>query len=192
MNRPALILASASPRRSGLLAELGIPFTVVVPEVSEVEDPDLDPTEMVTRNAALKAEAVSRLHPSALVLGADTTVHLEGQALNKPRDLDEARRMLARLSGRTHRVHTGVAIRRGLPAWRADRVAVSEVTFRELTPGQIEDYLARVPVLDKAGAYAIQEEGERIVAGFRGSRSNIIGLPLETVKQILTECGLHD
>lgn len=192
MNHPDLILASASPRRSELLAELGIPFTVVAPDVSEVEDPEIDPTEMVARNAALKAEAISRLHPFALVLGADTTVHLDGQALNKPRDLDEARRMLSRLSGRTHRVHTGIAFRRGDPAWRADQVAVSEVTFRELTPGEIEDYLERVPVLDKAGAYAIQEEGERIVAGFRGSRSNIIGLPLETVKQILTECGLHD
>src|ERR1700733_5917283 len=105
------ILASASPRRRELLARLGVPFEVVVAEVDEHEDPETDPRVMVAHNAALKAEWVSGRHPEAIVLGADTTVFLEGKAINKPGDLEEARSMLRRLSGRTHTVFTGIAVR---------------------------------------------------------------------------------
>ncbi len=189
--RPArLILASASPRRRELLAGLGVPFEVVVAEVTEHEESSTDPRVMVAHNAALKADWVAARHPDAIVLGADTTVFLDGHALNKPRDAADARAMLRRLSGRTHTVFTGLAVRRAKDGLRIDEGVTSEVTFRVLDEPTIETYLARVPTLDKAGGYGIQDHGELIVAGYRGSFTNIVGLPVETTKQILTRCGL--
>lgn len=187
---PRLILASASPRRRELLASLGIAFDVIVAEITEHEDPATDPQVMVAHNAALKAEWVAQRHPDALVLGADTTVHLDGTALNKPRDLEEARTMLRRLSGRTHTVYTGLAVRRLTDRVSIDDGVASEVTFKSLDDATIEEYVSRVHVLDKAGGYAIQEHGNLIVASYGGSWSNIVGLPLESAKQILTRCGL--
>lgn len=185
-----LILASASPRRRELLAELGVAFEVVVAEITEHEEASTDPRVMVAHNAALKADWVAARHPEALVLGADTTVFIENQALNKPRDLAEARAMLWRLSGRTHTVFTGLAVRRERDGLRIDEGVASEVTFKTLDEATIEAYLARVHTLDKAGGYAIQEHGDLIVAGYRGSFTNIVGLPMETTKHILTRCGL--
>jgi septum formation protein len=185
-----LILASASPRRRELLAGLGVPFEVVVAEVTEHEESSTDPRTMVAHNAALKADWVAARNPDALVLGADTTVFIDQHALNKPRDLAEARVMLRRLSGRTHTVFTGLAVRRRRDGLAIDEGVASEVTFKPLDDATIEDYLSRVNTLDKAGGYAIQEQGESIVAAHRGSFSNIVGLPLETTKQILTRCGL--
>lgn len=185
-----LILASASPRRRELLAQLGVAFEIVPAQVVEHEDPNSEPRAMVAHNAALKADWVAARHPEAFVLGADTTVFLDGTVLNKPADLDDARRMLRRLAGRTHTVFTGLALRRAKDGLRLDRGEESRVTFHPYGEAEIEDYLRRVNVLDKAGAYAIQEGAERIVAGHTGSFSNIVGLPLETTKQILTEGGL--
>jgi septum formation protein len=192
MTAPAfpLILASASPRRRELLASLGVPFEVVTAAVEEHEDPATDPRVMVARNAALKADWVAARRPDALVLGADTTVFLDGAALNKPRDAADARAMLRRLSGRTHTVFTGLALRREADGLRHDDHAASEVTFRVLNDALIEAYLARVHTLDKAGGYAIQEHGDMIVAGRTGSLTNIIGLPLENVQQLLARAGL--
>ena len=186
-----LILASASPRRRELLAELGVPFEVVVAEVIEHEDSSTDPRVMVAHNAALKAEWVAARHPDAVVLGADTTVFIDGCALNKPADLAAARDMLRRLSGRTHTVFTGVAVRRQRDGLKIDEGVASEVTFRTLDEPAIDAYLAQVHTLDKAGGYAIQEHGELIVAHYRGSLTNIVGLPVETTKQILTRCCLR-
>ena len=185
-----LILASASPRRRELLTQLGVAFDVVVAEVTEHEEASTDPRVMVAHNAALKADWVAARHPRAVVLGADTTVFIAGTALNKPRDGAEARAMLRRLSGRTHTVFTGLAVRRAEDGLCIDEGVASEVTFKVLDEAVIETYLARVNTLDKAGGYAIQEHGELIVAGQRGSRTNIIGLPIESTKQILTRCGL--
>ena len=190
MSMPRLVLASASPRRRELLAQLGVPFDVITAEVEEHEDPTTDPRAMVTHNAALKADWVAERHPEAFVLGADTTVFIEGHALNKPADLAEARTMLQRLSGRTHTVFTGVALRRKFTGLQIDRGVASEVTFKTLDEATITDYLAKVHVLDKAGSYAIQEHGDMIIAKQEGSLSNIIGLPLEATKQILTNAGL--
>ena len=191
MSGPArLILASASPRRRELLAQLGVTFEVIPAQVVEHEDPSSEPRAMVAHNAAIKADWVAARHPDAFVLGADTTVFIDGAVLNKPADLDDARRMLRRLSGRTHTVFTGLALRRARDGLRLDRGEESRVTFHPFGAAEIEDYLRRVNVLDKAGAYAIQEGAERIVAGHTGSFSNIVGLPLETTKQILTEGGL--
>ena len=185
-----LILASASPRRRELLGQLGVPFEIVVADVTEHEEASTDPRVMVAHNAALKAEWVSARHPNAVVLGADTTVFIEGVALNKPGDGAEARAMLRRLSGRTHTVFTGLALRRASDGLRIDEGVASDVTFKAFDETVIEDYLARVHTLDKAGGYAIQEHRELLGAEYRGSLTNIIGLPVETTKQILTQCGL--
>ena len=142
---------------------------------------------MVAHNAALKADWVARLHSDAVVLGADTTVFLDGQAINKPRDLDEARSMLRHLSGREHTVYTGVAVRRLSTGLRIDEGVSSQVQFKPFGDAVIEDYLQLVNTLDKAGAYSIQEQTDLIIAGYRGSFSNIMGLPMEATKQILTK-----
>ena len=186
-----LLLASASPRRRELLAQLGVPFEVVVAQVTEHEEASTDPRVMVAHNAALKADWVAKRHPEAFVLGADTTVFIDHHALNKPRDLAEARAMLRRLSGRTHPVFTGLALRRRQERLAIDEGVASEVTFKPLDESAIETYLARVNPLDKAGGYAIQEHGDLIVAGYTGSFTNIVGLPIEATKQILTRCGLR-
>ena len=190
MHSARLILASASPRRRELLGQLGVPFEVVVAEVTEHESPDSDPRHMVAHNAALKAEWVAARHPDAVVLGADTTVFVGQTVLNKPRDAADARAMLRMLSGSTHTVFTGLALRCPARNLRLDLGVASEVTFKTLDEAVIELYLSRVNTLDKAGGYAIQEHGELIVAGFRGSLTNIVGLPLEETKQILTRAGL--
>ncbi len=184
------ILASASPRRRDLLAGLGVCFDVMVADVMEHEDPALDPRVMVARNSALKADHVAAKHPGAWVLGADTTVFIDGHALNKPADLDAARSMLRRLSGRTHTVFTGVALRHGTRGVREDFGVASEVDFRALADADIEEYLRRVHVLDKAGAYGIQEHGELLVAARRGSLSNIMGLPQDEMRDLLTRHGI--
>ncbi len=187
---PRLILASASPRRRELLAELGLPFTVVVAAVTEHEEPTTPPRALVAHNAALKAEWVADRHPDAWVLGADTTVYIDDTALNKPRDASEARAMLRRLSGRTHTVFTGLALRQRTSGYADETGDTSEVIFLPLTEAMITAYLAKVHTLDKAGGYGIQEERDLIVAGWKGSFSNIMGLPVEATKQILTKAGL--
>ncbi len=184
------ILASASPRRKQLLGELGLSFDVIVAEVTEHEDPDTDPRHMVTHNAALKAEWVATRHPAAWVLGADTTVFIDNTALNKPADLAEARAMLKRLAGRTHTVFTGVALRNVARNVSLDEGVTSEVTFKAFDDAVIDAYFQVVNPLDKAGAYGIQEGRELIIEGWRGSFSNIMGLPMEATKQILSGCGL--
>jgi septum formation protein len=188
--RHRLILASASPRRKELLAQLGLPFEVIPADVTEHEAPDADPHEMVRHNAALKADWVAARHPDATVIGADTTVFIDRTVLNKPRDAAEARAMLRLLRGRTHTVFTGLALRRPRDGLQLDRGVASEVTFRAFDDVTLELYLTRVHTLDKAGGYAIQESGEMIVAGYTGSLTNIVGLPVEEMKQILTLAGL--
>lgn len=188
--QPRLVLASASPRRKQLLGELGLQFDVIVAEVTEHEDPETDPRTMVTHNAALKADWVATRYPDAFILGADTTVLIDQRVLNKPADLNEARAMLKRLAGRTHTVFTGVALRHVGRAIAVDEGVTSQVTFKAFDDKVIDAYFQIVNPLDKAGAYGIQEGRELIVAGWEGSFSNIMGLPMELVKQILTINGL--
>jgi septum formation protein len=185
-----LILASASPRRRELLAQLGYDFDVIPAEVVEHEAADADPREMVRHNAALKADWVAARHPEATVIGADTTVFVGQTVLNKPRDTADARAMLRMLSGTTHTVFTGLAVRRLQDGLKLDQGVASEVTFKTYDEATIELYLSRVHTLDKAGGYAIQEHSELIVAGYTGSLTNIVGLPLEEMKQLLTQAGL--
>ena len=185
-----LILASASPRRTELLREAGIPHRVLVAAVTEHEDPTTDPAKMVLHNARLKAAAVSRLHPDALVLGSDTTVALGDRALNKPTDLAESRAMLRSLSGREHTVHTGVCLL--CPARGIDEShdVTAWVRFRDLAEDDITRYQSLVNTLDKAGAYGIQQGKEIIIADFQQPISTIMGLPVEFVKARLASLGV--
>jgi septum formation protein len=186
------LLASASPRRTELLRAAGIPHTVEVAAVTEHEDPRTDPREMVLHNARLKAAAVARLHPDALVLGADTTVALGDRALNKPADLAESRAMLRSLSGREHVVHTGVCLL--CPALGLEEVhdVTAWVRFRPLSEEDITRYQAMVNTLDKAGAYGIQEGREIIIAAFQAPISTIMGLPVEFVATRLSSLGVRE
>lgn len=183
------ILASGSPRRRELLGRFVANFRVEVPQVEEWEPAEADPVEQVEWNARVKMRAVARRNPAALIVAADTTVALGRTLLAKPVDLVDARRMLGRLSGRKHHVFTGVAIF----CDGRERVfhECSEVAFRELDDEAIEDYVQTVEVLDKAGAYAIQDGGERIVAGWQGSFENIMGLPIQRLARELVQMGVN-
>jgi septum formation protein len=184
------ILASASPRRTELLRDAGLMHRVVVAAVTEHEDPSTDPAEMVLHNARLKASAVSRLHPDALVLGSDTTVALGDRALNKPADLAESRAMLRSLSGREHTVHTGVCLL--CPSLGIDEShdVTAWVRFRVLSDEDITRYQSLVNTLDKAGAYGIQEGREIIIDDYQRPVSTIMGLPVEFVKARLASLGV--
>ena len=181
MPLPDIVLASASPRRRELLAQAGIVFVCEPAHVDETVLPGEAPEVAVVRLAELKAAAISARHPARLVLGADTMVVCDGQALGKPADLAEARAMLRHLSDKPHVVLTGVALLRQSPAHRDVWFASTRVRFKPLTDAAIEAYLQRVHVLDKAGAYAIQEHGGLIVDHIEGRLSNVIGLPVEEV-----------
>ena len=185
MNPPPLILASASPRRAELLRQLKLDFQILPSDAKEIFDEQLSPLELCQLNAHLKARAVAKKNPDSLVLGADTLVFLDGEIMGKPADIADARRMLTRLQDRTHQVVTGVSLIH-LRAHRESMFAIgTDVTFRQLTIEQINDYIAKVNPLDKAGAYAIQEHGDMIVAEISGSFSNVIGLPVERLKEEL-------
>ncbi len=189
--RCPVILASASPRRKELLAGMGIEFTPVSAEVEEISScSGLPAEEIARRNACLKAAAVSDLHPDSLVIGSDTIVVCSCRIFGKPQTADEAVSMLKTLSGREHEVMSGVALickERGL-----DRsfVEISRVVFKELSDDTIREYMAKVNVMDKAGAYAIQEHGELILSRLDGSLSNVIGLPVERLQHELLQTGL--
>ena len=176
-----IVLASASPRRRELLHGAGIRFVCHPADVDEALRHEEEPAAAVQRLARAKAAAVAGAFPHEIVLGADTLVVLDGQALGKPRDLDDARRMFRMLSGRTHQVMTGVSLLRLRSPHEETWCCVTDVTFRELSAMAVEEYLDKVHVLDKAGAYAIQECGEMIVSGICGLRSNVVGLPVEEV-----------
>jgi septum formation protein len=182
-----VVLASGSPRRKELLAQLRVRFAIVVPDVDESPHPGERAVDYVGRIAAAKVQAVAA-PPDALVIAADTTVEIDGDILVKPADNADAAGMLRRLSARTHQVHTGVALRRG--ADHADEVVTSLVTFSPLTPAMIEWYVATGEPLDKAGAYALQGAGGAFVDRVRGSVSNIVGLPLATVVRLAHGLGV--
>ena len=182
---PSFILASASPRRSELLRQLKLEFEVVPSDALEVYDDHLSPQELCQLNAHRKARVVSKKIPDALVMGADTLVFLDRKIFGKPADLTEAKKMLLQLQGKTHQVVTGVSLIH-LRAHKERVFAVStDVTFRSLKPEQIDEYFKKVNPLDKAGAYAIQENGDLIVSEISGSFSNVVGLPIERVEDEL-------
>jgi septum formation protein len=175
-----LILASASPRRAELLRAAGITFEVIVADVDETPRADEQAAGYVQRLAVEKARAVMPRAAGRPVLAADTVVVVDGAILGKPRDDDDARRMLRLLSGRMHTVLTGVALGEDV------RVASTVVEFVPLSTSEIDWYVASGEPGDKAGAYAIQGLASRFVARIDGSYSNVVGLPVALVYEMLT------
>jgi len=210
MSSASLILASGSPRRSQLLREWGYGFQVLVPEVTEFDDPAIPIRELTARNARLKADAVARDlsrsrtgpdagHPAGqpdglanqvtaashatVLVAADTLVLLGDRVLSKPRDLAEAGEMLKALVGRSHQVFTAVTVLGTEKIWEFS--VTTEVTFLPLTPEEQEAYHRLIDPLDKAGAYAAQDHGEMIIAGMRGSFTKVMCLPMERLSEVL-------
>ena len=185
-----IILASASPRRRELLERIGITgFTVAAPNVDESVEPGLSPADMVEELSLRKARAAAEnFGPEDLIIAADTVVALDGAVLGKPRDRDDAFAMLSALSGRENRVYTGITVLRGGKA--VTQHEETAVTFRELSPDEIRGYIATGEPLDKAGAYGIQGVGALLVSGIRGDYSNVMGLPVFRLGQILRGFGL--
>jgi len=187
---PRLILASASPRRRELLQRAGVAFTVVPSNTLEAAQVGETPDAYTLRVAAEKALDVARRHPGTWVLGADTIVEIDGEVLGKPRDETEGKRMLHRLSGRTHRVITAFVLVDGGGQVRASQVVISTVTFKPLSEAQIQEYLATGESFDKAGAYAVQGLGASLIERVAGSYTNVVGLPLDEVVAVLRAAGL--
>ncbi|MEX1045764.1 MAG: Maf family protein [Chthoniobacterales bacterium] len=179
MSGPTVVLASGSPRRRDLLREAGLNFTVSPASAPEIHDPVLGLAGLVMANARAKALEAAAQHPRSIVIGADTLVWLDGQPLGKPAGAEDAAEMLGRLSGRVHEVATGVHLLRLEPRVQVEFHEITRVRFRRLGADHIRAYLTRVDVLDKAGAYALQEHGEMLVESLEGSRSNVVGLPVE-------------
>ncbi len=179
-----MILASRSPRRAELLAAAGIPFEVLAADIDETPHAPETPAAYVERLAIDKARAVFALRPEARVLGADTTVTIDGEILGKPMDEDDARRMLRLLSGRPHVVHTGVALVSGDGVRSA--VETTRVWFSVMTDEDISWYIATGEPVDRAGAYAIQGLASRFIPRIEGSYSNVVGLPVALVSSILS------
>ncbi len=171
------ILASQSPRRRELLSLLFDSFAVCPADIDETLRADQPLAQEVQRLAAEKALAAAKAHPDAVAIGSDTLVELDGSVFGKPRDAQDAHRMLSLLSGRTHRVWTGAAV--VLPGCGADTLLnVTEVTFRTLSEAEIAAYVATGEPLDKAGAYGIQGKGALLVAGICGDYYSVMGLPV--------------
>ncbi len=188
----SLILASASPRRKDLLQEHGYRVRIQPAEIQELTPEHLTVGEITLFNAKLKAGFVAAQEPGELVLAADTLVSFEGHILGKPNDLEEAFSMLSLLAGKTHEVFSGVWLCRqrpgasGTPGVQARGfIEASRVTFRPMSPDEIREYMARIGPLDKAGAYAAQENELGLIQSVQGSWTNVIGLPMETLNAIL-------
>jgi septum formation protein len=189
MKKDFVYLASASPRRSELLRQIGVRFTVRAAAIAEDPLPGEQPEAYVARLAAAKAEAVwAAVADSLPVLGADTAVVLDGALLGKPETPAEAAAMLERLSGRTHRVLTAVAVRH---AGGVDTLlSASEVRFRATTPAERLAYCATGEPFDKAGGYGIQGRAAVFVEDLKGSYSGVVGLPLFETAALLARCGI--
>ncbi len=185
MSRSTLVLASASPRRRVLLAEYGYTATVQPTQVEESEASWLSVPELVLLNARRKSASLWGAGQETVVLGVDTLVCLDGRALGKPADLSCAARMLGSLSGRTHQVYSGVYLACVAQGRFVGFVEKTDVTFLPLGPGQISHYLTLIDPLDKAGGYAAQDHGDKIIASTLGSWTNILGLPMETLGRTL-------
>ena len=185
-----IILASNSPRRRELLGQMGVrDFAVLAPNVDETVEDGLSPAQMVEELSLRKARAAAgRAGADDLIIAADTVVALEGKVLGKPRDEEDAFAMLSALSGREHRVYTGVTVIRGGRA--VTEHEETAVAFREIPAGEIRGYIAIGEPMDKAGAYGIQGLGALLVSGIRGDYCNVVGLPVFRLGRILSEFGV--
>jgi septum formation protein len=187
-----LILASSSPRRRELLAQVGLTFEVIPAHIDETRLAAEKPTAYVQRLALEKAQTIHSMHPNTFVLGADTTVEIDGHALEKPTDRADAERMLRALSGRTHHVHTGLALLSPLqPSEPAQRthLETTSVTFSSIDEADLQHYLDSNEPYDKAGAYGIQGYAARWIPRIDGDYFNVMGLPLATTVRLLHQLG---
>jgi septum formation protein len=198
-NKPGLILASSSPRRQELLREIGIPFQVHAANINEDQIAGESPIDYALRLAREKAQAVAAQYPQSYVLGADTIVVIDGEVLGKPKDHADAARMLRLLSGRAHEVTTAVSLitpNTVTPSTIAQgtlaetRASTTKVYFREIAEAEIQQYVAGGEPMDKAGAYAIQGGASRWTDRIEGEFSNVVGLPLSLVTEMLKTTGL--
>jgi septum formation protein len=191
MTAPAIILASASPRRRELLGRLGLPFTIVPGDIDETPPAGLAPTDVALYLARAKAAVIATRHPDQVVLGADTVVAIntpKPTMLEKPGDAAEATWMLQTLRGRWHQVSTGIAVVHG-GATLSD-VVTADVLMGDYSDEEIASYIASGEPYDKAGGYAVQGLGGRLVAAVRGSELTVVGLPLHRVAQLLQAAGV--
>ena len=186
----SIILASQSPRRRELLAQMGVPQFEVVPALGEeIASPGLSPAQLVEVLSRQKAEEVAvQAGPDDVVIAADTVVAVDGAVLGKPRDPADAARMLSLLSGRAHTVYTGVTVRRGTFSRTAHEA--TQVRFRPLTQSEISAYIATGEPMDKAGAYGIQGRGCALVEGIDGNYHNVVGLPTCLLAGMLRQVGI--
>lgn len=182
-----LVLASASPRRKELLSLMGIAFSVCAVDVDEHLSGS--PDQVVMELARRKAHAAAALHPGETVLGADTLVHCQGETLGKPRDEEDAMRMLRMLSGCGNDVFTGVCVIDGVTGEESVRCDCSHVQFVTLSEGAMRLYVQSNEPMDKAGAYGVQGMGGMFVSSVEGSPSNVIGLPMHLVRRMLQRIG---
>ncbi len=184
-----LLLASQSPRRAEILRSVGWPFETFSVEIDESVEAAESPVQYVERLAQGKAEAAARLYPSRLVLGADTTVVVDGAILGKPRDTEDARRMLKSLRGRWHEVLTGVALVRSVGGEMLRRVAHerTRVRFAKMSEQEIDWYVATGEPTDKAGAYAVQGRAALFIEAIEGDYWNVVGLPVRLVYKLSCE-----
>jgi len=186
-----IVLASASPRRSQLMQEIGLKFDVMPSQVAEGDISASCPEELVMRLAHAKAADVAGRIQSGIVIGADTVVVAGGQILGKPVDLDDAAKMLRALSGREHQVYSGVAVIDAESGRSLIDYEATAVRFRQLSEAAIQRYVATGEPMDKAGAYAIQGLGSLLVTGICGDYNCVVGLPLGKLAIMLTEFGVH-
>jgi len=184
------ILASSSPRRRELLGSIGLRFDIIPSEIPEQRGQAETPEEYVARLSREKARAVAEKNPSRWVIAADTTVALDDHILEKPADAEDAKRMLAMIAGHTHVVYTGVTLKRLDQNYLDTHVATSEVRMLPMTAHDIEWYVKTGEPLDKAGAYAAQGVGGMFIDSIHGSYTNVVGLPLALLFQMLRKAGI--
>lgn len=184
------ILASASPRRRELLTSIGLDFEIVPSHIPEVRGEGEAPEEYVARLSREKAAAIAKAHHDRWIIAADTTVLLGEQLLEKPADADDAKRMLATIAGRTHIVYTGVTVMNAANDHHDTRVAESEVRMLPLDAREIDWYVETGEPMDKAGAYAVQGIGAMFIDSIHGSYTNVVGLPLALLFQMLRRAGI--
>ena len=180
-----LILASSSPRRRELLIQIGLTFDIIPAHIDETRRASEDPTAYVQRLALEKAQTIHAMHPSVFVLGADTTVEIDGHALEKPADSADAERMLRALSDRAHHVHTGLTLLS--PDGQRTHLETTSVTFSVIDNAELQHYLDSGEPYDKAGAYGIQGYAARWIPRIDGDYFNVMGLPLAATVRLLKE-----
>ncbi len=186
-----IILASASPRRKDLLAQIGLNFEIIIPQVDESCLDDELPIDFVKRLSLDKANAVNKKHPDATIIAADTAVVVDQHILGKPANHDEAFNYLQLLKNRGHQVYTGYSILNTQSQTAITRAICTDVYFRDLSDDEINWYIATGEPFDKAGAYAIQGIAGAFITHISGSHTNVIGLPLAEVYSDLKSLGLH-